>query len=63
LRMNGDVALLNPASGRAIEIRTKYGQRVQSRQSFRSGIQKGLSLDLRSIQNVAPPRLTGELPE
>jgi hypothetical protein len=63
LRMNGDVACLPTASSRASEIRTKYCQWVQSHQSFRSGIQKGLSLDLHSIQNVAPPRLTGELPK
>jgi len=62
LRMNGDVALLHTASSRASEIRTKYGQRVQGHQSFRSGIQKGLSLDPRSIQIPAPPRLTVELP-
>ena len=62
LRMNRDVAFFQSASGWASQIRTKYGQWVQSCQSFRSGIQKGLSLDLRSIQNSAPPRLTGGLP-
>jgi len=63
LRMNGDVAFFQSASSRASQIRTKYRQWVQSRQSFRSGIQKGLSLDPRSIQNAAPPRLTEALPE
>jgi hypothetical protein len=62
LRMNRDVAFFQSASSRASQIRTKYRQWVQSRQSFRSGIQKGLSLDPRSIQNATPPRLTGALP-
>src|SRR5438270_2237868 len=62
LRMNGDVTFVHSASGRASKIRTKYAQWVQSHQSFRSGIQKGLSLDPRSIQNPARPRLTVALP-
>jgi len=63
LRMNRDGAFFQSASSWASQIRTKYRQWVQSHNSLRSGIQKGLSLDLGSIQNSAQPRFTVELSE